>query len=114
MTVRAYHLALRNFVQDALPIPITQVLADREALGPDMVKLEHNRVPLAAIGAWMHHEVFDEVRSALGCHGSFATEGTCDVPMTVCGVTLLLVIGTAGAAVVIALRPRLPPPGKLL
>jgi hypothetical protein len=53
MTVCTNDLALCHLVEDALPIAVSEPLADSELLVPQVVELQHDRVPLAAIDARM-------------------------------------------------------------
>jgi hypothetical protein len=53
VTVCTNHLALCNLVEDALPVPVPEALADAEFIVPEMVELEHDWVALAAIDARM-------------------------------------------------------------
>ena len=65
MTVRADHLALLDLVENRLPIPAVKLGAYGEALVPEMVELEDDRITLAAVHAWMDHEVVKEVPGPL-------------------------------------------------
>ncbi|MBA3867467.1 MAG: hypothetical protein H0X42_14190 [Solirubrobacterales bacterium] len=51
VTVCTNHLALCNLVEDALPAPIPEALADAELFVPQVIELEHYRVSFAAIDA---------------------------------------------------------------
>lgn len=59
MTVGADDFALRNLLQDALPIPLGQAPADVKALGADVIKLEDERVTLPAVNARIGLEVVE-------------------------------------------------------
>jgi hypothetical protein len=51
MTVCTNDLALCHLVEDALPIAVPEPVVDPELLVPQMVELQHDRIPLAAVDA---------------------------------------------------------------
>jgi hypothetical protein len=59
MAVCADDLALRDFVEHALPVAVPQCRSDREQLVAKVVELEHKRIALAAVDAGMSNEVLD-------------------------------------------------------
>jgi hypothetical protein len=65
VAVRAHHLALVDFLKDALPSPLRQAEADRERFIAQMVKLQDDRVPFAAVDAGIRIEIRDQVSRAL-------------------------------------------------
>ena len=88
MTVCANDLALRDLVEDALPVPGVELGADREPLVPKVVELEHDRVRVAAVDARMGHEVLDEIRGPLQRETLPQDPGLIDVALPVRRVVL--------------------------
>jgi hypothetical protein len=60
MTVCTNDVALGDLVEDCLPVPVADALADREALVPEVVELQDERIALAAVCAWMLAEERDQ------------------------------------------------------
>ena len=113
MTISTNHVALCDLVQHGLPAVVAEPLGDIEVLVPKMVKLEDERVCLAAIDARPLAEEFHETGSALHRNRSLAPQRVGYIALTVCGVVLLLVVGSAWAAVVVQLPARLASPCEL-
>jgi hypothetical protein len=51
MTVCTNDVALGHLVENTLPRAVSNPLSDAEFLVPEVIELEHDRVPLAAIDA---------------------------------------------------------------
>ena len=67
MAVRADDLAFGHLVENLLPVPTCELVRDLKSLVPEMVKLEHERISLAAVSTRMSPEVLEQVSgSSLG------------------------------------------------
>jgi hypothetical protein len=66
MTVCTNDLALCNLVEDALPIAVSEPIADAELLVPQMVELKHDRICLSAVDAGMPTQVRDQILDSSG------------------------------------------------
>jgi hypothetical protein len=85
-----------------------------EALIPEMVELEDDRITLAAVHAWVDHEVVKEVSGPLQRETLPHDPRLIDVPLPVRGVVLLPVGGSTGTAERVALPSTLAAPGELV
>jgi hypothetical protein len=59
MAVCANDVALRDLVENFLPIPACKLVCDLEQLVSEMVELENERIRLAAVDTRMSLEVFE-------------------------------------------------------
>jgi hypothetical protein len=71
-----------------------------EVLVSKMVELEDKWISLAAIDAWSLAEELHEERGALDGDRTLAAWSVCYVALSVCRVVFLLVVSSAGTAVV--------------
>jgi hypothetical protein len=110
MTVCTNHVASGDLVQHGLPVAVAQALGDVEALVPNVVELQDERVALAAVEAWLLAEEGDELSGALDNELSFPANRLRDVPVTMRRVVLAFVLRPTGPAVVVALAKRFAPP----
>jgi hypothetical protein len=66
MAVRASHLAFLNLGLDARPgAAASRIDGDVCDLVADVIELENDDVPLAAVDAWMSSEIFDDLLAHL-------------------------------------------------
>jgi hypothetical protein len=114
MTVCTNDLALCHLVEDALPIAVSESIADSELLVPEVIELEHHRIALSAIDAGVIAEVGDQIVDPLGDGCLPALSRSVDVAPPVRTVVDLLVRRTTGTAVVVPLPLRFPSPSELL
>jgi hypothetical protein len=61
VAVRADHLALRDLVEDALPVPIAKGVPDIKGLLAEVVEVEDDGVVFSAVDARMVLEELDQV-----------------------------------------------------
>ncbi|MGH2878078.1 MAG: hypothetical protein ACRDK4_00490 [Solirubrobacteraceae bacterium] len=113
MAVRAHDLALGDLIDDGVPGVRSQSCADVEALVPEVVELQDERVGLAAVDAGMVGKEVHEQTCAFSRDRSLSTIGVRDVSVTICAVVLAFVRSTAGLTVVIALAASLATPGEI-
>ena len=112
MAVGADHIALGDLSEHRGPGSVPQAAGDVELLVRPMVELEHHRVSLPAILARVLGEERQERdRSTVDLSTSPCTS-VLDVAITVRGVVLLLVRGTAEVAVAVPLALRRSTPCK--
>jgi hypothetical protein len=74
MAVRANHIASLDLVEHGLPFVTADTHGDTEALVPDVVELEHQRVGLSAVNARSLAEELNEIGHALGDQRAFRRE----------------------------------------
>jgi hypothetical protein len=98
MAVRANNFALRYFREDLAPRIVRKGLADVEALVAEVVKFEHDRVTLSAVGAGVRVEVLDEIGRALKPEAEFLDPSLFDVSRTIREIVLPAVCLAAWAA----------------
>lgn len=60
MAVRAHDVALRHLVEDGLPVPTSEALADAEPLVAEVIEFQNQRIRLPAVGTWVRSQVLDE------------------------------------------------------
>jgi hypothetical protein len=113
VTVCTNDLALRNLVAQSSQVAVPQTFGDIELFIPKVVELQDERVCLAAVGTRPAAEELDYVFRTLRRDGLLATQRIGDVALAICRVMLVLVIGAARSAVVVALAPRLPTPSEV-
>jgi hypothetical protein len=111
MTVCTNDVALGDLVEDCLPVPVADALADREALVPEVVELQDDRIALAAVCAWMLAEERDQLRGPACRRLVFAIPGVGDISGSMLRIVLAFVRRSAGFAVVVALTDGLAAPG---
>jgi hypothetical protein len=114
MAVRTDHRASLDLVEYRLPFVAADAHGDAEALVPDVVELEHQRVGLSAVDARPLAEELDEVGRALGDQRALSTRRIGDVALAVGRIVLLFVCSPTRATVVVALALGLPMPGELV
>jgi hypothetical protein len=112
MTVCTNDVALGDLVEDRLPVAVSEALSDAEALIAQMVKLEHQRIALAAVDAGVLVEEADEESNPFANDSLLPSLRVCEVSVAVRCVVLLLVLGSASAAVVVSLATCPTSPGK--
>ncbi|HWF33138.1 MAG TPA: hypothetical protein VG188_11325 [Solirubrobacteraceae bacterium] len=103
MAVRADHLAPLDLVEYRLPFVAADADGDAEALAPDVVELEDQRVGLSAVGARPLAEELDEVGRALGDQRVLSTRRIGNVKLAMGRIVLLYVRSPTWATVVVAL-----------
>ncbi len=113
MTVCTNHVAGGYLIENGLPVVVAEALGDIEVLVTEMVELEDERVGLSAVNAGPLAEELDEIGGALRDDRLFSTYGVCNVTLAVRCVVLLFIGCSAGAAVVVSLSARLPPPREV-
>jgi hypothetical protein len=114
MAIGTDDLALLDLGEDVLPGPFTHALADAELFFSQVVELQDERIALPAIHAWMLAKERDEIGGALGDDSLRAATGGIDVALLVARVVLVLVGGSTGAAIVVALPTSSSPPGEFV
>jgi hypothetical protein len=114
MAVRADHLALLHFVEEALPASPGETCADGEELVAEVVELEHDRIVLPTVTTRVAREELDEECGSLEHQLPPSNSGLIDVPLAVSQVVLLLIGGSARPAEGVPLVPLLSPPCELL
>jgi hypothetical protein len=92
----------------------TKAAADREQLVGEVVELEHQRIRLPAVGAWVVGEELEEERHAGSNDDLFPGADVVDVTLAVGRVVLLLVVLPAWSAEVVSLSFGLPPPSEVI
>ena len=113
MAVRADDLALRDFCEHAVPVPVPQTLADVEVLVSEMIEFEDQWVWLAAVGAWMSAKELDEEGHPLPDERSSPPTCVIDVPVAIRGVVRVPIVRSAGPAVVVPLAALPASPGEV-
>ena len=113
MTVCTNHVALCNLVEDRLPAAITDAFGNVEPLVGKMVELEDQRIGLAAIDARVLAEELEQAHGSFLCECPLADLGVGDIARSMGRVVLLLVGGTAGTTVVVALACGYAAPGEV-
>ncbi|HET8863806.1 MAG TPA: hypothetical protein VFM94_11220 [Solirubrobacterales bacterium] len=114
MAIGADDLTLRHLLEYRLPWPLADPGADRELLVPQMVELQDDGICLSAVDARVLSKKGDEIGQTLGDDLLPTTPGRVDVALAVPAVVLVLVSGSARAAVVIALPTGLSTPSEFL
>jgi hypothetical protein len=115
VTIGADDLALGDLVEYRLPATIPDAGADVEALVALMIELEHDWIrlsPQSTQGCAAKYSISDRLRSSASPRLRRAR--VLDVLGTVRDVMLMVVIGAARPAVVIALATGLPSPRKIV
>lgn len=69
MTVCTNDVAGGDLIEHGLPIAVGEACGDVEVLVSEMVELQHERVDLAAVNAWLLAEELDEIGRALSHDG---------------------------------------------
>jgi hypothetical protein len=113
MTVCTNDVALGNLVEDGLPVAVAETFGYAEALVPEVVELENQRIGLAAVDAWVLSKERQQSRGALDGRCTLAADSGGNVACAVCGVVLAFVGGTAWPAVVVALAAGFATPGEV-
>lgn len=75
MTVCTNDVALGHLVENALPRAVSKSLPDAEFLVSEVIELEHDRVALAAVDAWVLTQVGHQILDAFSDQGLLATLG---------------------------------------
>ena len=110
MTVCTNDVALGDLVEHGLPVAVAQTLRDAEALVPEVVELQDERISLATVDARPLTEERHEAGGALRGDRSLAAKGVGDVAIAVRRIVLAFVIRPAYPAVVVALPACLAAP----
>ena len=113
MAVCANNIALRYLVEDGLPAAPADACGDGKLLVTEVIKLENDRIGLAAVGARMTPEELNEKGRALGDEHVFSTRRRRDVALPICDVVRSFVGSSGGAAIRVELTEGAPVPGKL-
>src|SRR5918996_2311756 len=110
MATRAHHLALLDFVEDALPAALRELGADRERLVAEVVELEDDGIGLPAVATRVDAEILDKPTGSLEHQPLLLLSRLRDVALPVRRVMLLAVCGPAGTTKEVPLPSCSPPP----
>ena len=101
MTVCTNDVALRNLIENALPVAVSDRRADAEQLLAPVIEFEDERVCLSTIGTSVRTEKFHEVHGTLRGDPLFTASRVLDVASAVRCVMLMTVGGSTRAAIVV-------------
>jgi hypothetical protein len=114
VAVGTHYVTFLHLLKDCVPGAVAQSLGDVEQFVSEVVELEDEWIPLAAVDAWMRLEEGDEVRSTLRSQAPFPPLRVVDVALAMEQVVLLFVRGATCAAVIIPLSKGSPAPCEML
>jgi hypothetical protein len=115
MAVRAHDLALLDLLEDALPVPVRQRVADVEGLVVriHVIELEGDGIVFSTIRAGMAGEVLEQVGGAPQPESLLPGERLIDIALFVRQIVLPVIGGSAWPAHVVELQSPLPSPSEL-
>jgi hypothetical protein len=114
VAVSADDVALRDLVQDFLPVPACELVGDLESLVAQVIELEDHRIDFAAIGAWVSSKELDQIPRPLFGALSLSFRLRIGVLLPVREIVLPTVGGAAWRTHVVSLPFSLSAPGELL
>lgn len=114
MAVRTHNIAIGDFREHALPVPITKTLANRERFVCDVVELQDDGIAFTAVGTWVCAQELQQIGNPLLANDSLPATCPFDVKLSIRCVVRLRVPRSAAPTVGTAFSGCLPAPDEFL